>query len=60
MMAIEIDMKEVQRVARGLGAAANQIPYAMMLALNDATEVTRSFLIRHTWPSAPGITVRNT
>jgi hypothetical protein len=51
MIAFEIDMEDVKRVAQSLHASADQIPYAMMIALNDATEVTRNFLIRHTWPS---------
>jgi|SRR5580765_1979130 hypothetical protein len=51
MIAFEIDMEDVKRVAQSLHASADQIPYAMMIALNDATEVTRNFLIKHTWPS---------
>jgi hypothetical protein len=51
MITFEIDMEDVKRVAQSLHASADQIPYAMMIALNDATEVTRNFLIRHTWPT---------
>jgi hypothetical protein len=52
MIGLDIDMEDVKRVAQSLHASADQIPYAMMIALNDATEVTRNFLIKHTWPTA--------
>lgn len=58
MFGLEIDMSEVQRVVRSLRGSVDQIPYAMMLALNDATEKTRQHLIKTTWPSS-GIKVRN-
>jgi hypothetical protein len=50
MLALSIDYSDVQRIMKNLGAAADQIPYAMALALNVATERTRQHLIKRTWP----------
>ena len=51
MMQIQIDWSDVKRVMANLKAAEDQMPFAMALALNDATEKTRKYLITHTWPS---------
>jgi hypothetical protein len=50
MLTLTMDLSDVQRVAANLGASADQMPFAMALALNDATERTRQHLIRETWP----------
>jgi hypothetical protein len=50
MIKLEIDFREVEHAALSVGAAADQIPYAMTLALNRAADVTRNFLIKATWP----------
>jgi hypothetical protein len=57
MIKIEFDFAELERAARSVGAAADQIPYAMSLALNRSAEVTRNFLIKQTWPTH--VTQRN-
>ena len=51
MQGVVIDFPDIQRVMRNLKAAEDQMPYATALALNEATEKTRSYLIGHTWPS---------
>ena len=50
MLGLSIDYSDVRRVMGNLKIAEDQIPFAMALALNDATKVTRAFLVRHTWP----------
>jgi hypothetical protein len=52
MFKVEISYLNAAQVARSLGAAADQIPYALSLALNRSADVTRNLLIRQTWPSA--------
>ena len=47
----EMDFAEVERVAQSMGAAADQIPFAIATALNRSADVTRNLLIRSTWPS---------
>ena len=47
---LTIDMSDLQRVMTNLKAAEDQMPFAMALALNEATEVTRKHLIQQTWP----------
>ena len=52
MFKVEIDFKEVEEAALRIGASADQIPYAIALAMNRAADVTRNLLIRQTWPQA--------
>lgn len=52
MFKVEIGYLNAQQVAMSLGAAADQVPYALALALNRSAEVTRNLLIRQTWPGA--------
>ena len=52
MFKVEIDYLNAAQIARDLGAAADQVPYALALALNRSAEVTRNLLIRQTWPQA--------
>jgi hypothetical protein len=52
MQGLSIDYSDVQRIMRNLNAAEEQIPFAMALALNRATENTRQYLIKTTWPGA--------
>jgi hypothetical protein len=59
MIAIGIDWSDAQRVMRNLQAAEDQMPFAMALALNAATEKARKHLITETWSAAHGIKVRN-
>ena len=51
MFRVSIDMSDIERMARSLQVAEDQIPYAASVALNAATEVTRTHLIKTTWPS---------
>lgn len=57
MMSIQFDFSQLQRAAEKVGARADQIPYALSLALNEAADVTRKVLITETWPRH--VTVRN-
>lgn len=50
MFKVEIDFHELEETAKAIGAAENQIPYAFALALNRSADVTRSLLIKSTWP----------
>jgi hypothetical protein len=54
----EFDFSQLEKMALSMGAAADQIPFALSMALNRATDITRNLLVRHTWPSS-GIKVRN-
>src|SRR4029077_5117081 len=51
MLGLEIDFADVERVARNLKAAEDQIPFAMMRALDEATQIARRYLIQTTWPT---------
>ncbi|MEY9179696.1 hypothetical protein [Bradyrhizobium sp. USDA 313] len=57
MIEINIDGSGFMKAAIELGAAIDQIPYIMSRTLNDAADVTRSYLINQTWPSS--VQVRN-
>lgn len=48
---IEMDFKELEAAALGIGAAADQVPYALALAMNRSADVTRNLLIQSTWPA---------
>ncbi|MES2694179.1 MAG: hypothetical protein V4773_11955 [Verrucomicrobiota bacterium] len=56
-MELTFDFSELEKKARRIGASADQVPYALARSLNDAAEVTRSYLISSTWPSS--VVVRN-
>ena len=58
-MAVQVTFgaDELVRYAQSLGAAIDQVPYSMALALNTATENVRTYLIQKTWPA--GVNVRN-
>jgi hypothetical protein len=50
MFKLELDFAELEAAAIRIGASADQVPYALALAMNRAAEVTRSLLIQSTWP----------
>jgi hypothetical protein len=50
MFKIELDYAELEAAAVRIGAAADQVPYALSLAMNRAADVTRNLLIQSTWP----------
>jgi hypothetical protein len=50
MLALQIDFADVQRVAQNMRAAEDQIPFAMMRALDEATQIARKHLIT-VWPT---------
>jgi hypothetical protein len=47
---ISFDFAEMIKAAGAVGAATDQIPFALAVALNDAAENTRKVLIQQTWP----------
>jgi hypothetical protein len=51
MFHLEFDWVELEQAAKNLNAAADQIPYAMALAMNRSADVTRNLLIKSTWPT---------
>ena len=57
MIKVEFDFADLQKVALGLGARADQIPYALAIAMNRSADTTRQFLIKATWPTH--VTARN-
>ena len=48
----KLDFNELERAAKQLGAAADQIPFIMSLTLNRAVKDTREYLISDTWPNS--------
>jgi hypothetical protein len=50
MLKLEFDFKQLEQQALKVGAAADQIPYALSLAMNKAADITRQYLIKQTWP----------
>jgi hypothetical protein len=58
MYALNLDASEFEAKARAMGAAQDQVPYALSRALNSAATYARRQLISDTWPSH--VTVRNT
>ena len=51
MLKLEFDFKELEQQALSIGAATDRMPYALALAMNRSADVTRNFLIQHTWPT---------
>lgn len=56
MFEVKIDASDFERVTSRMSAAADQMPFALSRALNDAAKETYEHLIGDTWPSA--VTVR--
>ena len=52
MIKVEFDFAQLEQYAQKVGAAADQIPYALSLAMNCSADVTRNLLIKHTWPTS--------
>jgi hypothetical protein len=50
VMKIAFDFADLEQAAKRIGASAEQVPYALALALNRSAEVTRNLLIKSTWP----------
>ena len=50
MTIFKIDMHEIEQAANKIGAAQDQIPFAMSRVLNDAAFATRRVLAEETWP----------
>jgi hypothetical protein len=57
MFKFELDVGGLMKQAEKWGAAAEQMPYALSRALNDAVKDTREYLIDQTWPN--NVEVRN-
>jgi hypothetical protein len=51
MIKAEFDYKELERFALTFGQRADQVPYALALAMNRSADVTRNLLIKTTWPT---------
>lgn len=56
MIELTFDIRNFGRKAQEVGAALDQVPFALSMALNQAVEHTRSSLINTTWPNH--VTVR--
>ncbi len=59
MISINFDLSEFERAARNIGAAIDQVPYAISLALNESAKIARSNLITETWPTHVEVRNRN-
>ena len=51
MFKIEFDYDALLRSAQGIEGVAEQLPYALALAMNRSADVTRNLLIKSTWPT---------
>jgi hypothetical protein len=51
MFKIQFDYDEILASARGIEGVADQLPYALALAMNRSADVTRNVLIKSTWPT---------
>jgi hypothetical protein len=49
---IRFDLTDFERKAREMGAAQDQVPFALSLALNQAIRDTRTDLTETTWPTS--------
>lgn len=56
MFTFDLELSDFERMAKRLGGAADQLPFAMSQTLNAAAEATRHHLIDDVWPSH--VTVR--
>jgi len=56
-MELELHTEDFETITANMDAAYDQLPYALMLALNDALFETRQVLTDSTWPRS--VTVRN-
>lgn len=52
-------MRDVERLARDIGGAKDQIPYAISQSLNDAAFKVRDHFINETWPQHVQVRDRN-
>lgn len=50
-MSLKFDLRDFQRYARRMDALANQVPFALALALNASAEVARRHIAEDVWPS---------
>ncbi|WP_441267952.1 hypothetical protein AB7G19_16435 [Bradyrhizobium sp. 215_C5_N1_1] len=51
MFKIEFDYDQLLQPAKSIEGVADQLPYALSLAMNRSADVTRNLLIRSTWPT---------
>lgn len=59
MIDIKFNVSDFERRAREIGAAVDQLPYALSLALNDAAFKARDELVTQTWPKSVKVRNRN-
>jgi hypothetical protein len=57
MFDLRFDLTDLEKQARALGTAYDQIPFTLSLALNAAAKKTKEFLVKNTWPQH--VTQRN-
>ena len=57
MFDLKFDTREFERAAQRMGAALDQVPYAISVALNESAKVARSHEIDTVWPAH--VKVRN-
>ena len=48
---LTLNLRDFERVTRRLGAMADQIPFALANAMNDAVKVARKQIVEQTWPT---------
>src|SRR4051812_17006758 len=47
---IKFDLRDFERAAKRMGAAIDQVPYALKNVMNDAAFATRQYLSNDVWP----------
>jgi hypothetical protein len=52
MIEITLNMGDFERAARSMGAAMDQIPFALSQSLNDAARVARTEIVDKVWPQS--------
>lgn len=57
MIDIQFNMSEFQKAAQSMGAALDQVPFALSQAMNDAVKAARRTIVFETWPRS--VSVRN-
>jgi hypothetical protein len=57
MFNLQFNTVDLERVAKRLNGAMDQVPFALSLALNQAVRETKQYLVEETWPQH--VTQRN-
>jgi hypothetical protein len=59
MIDLRLDLRAFEQAARTMGAAIDQVPFALSQAMNEAASVTRNHEINIVWPAHVNVRNRN-